>query len=911
MKLKTDKFPFILRFSALMFLFFTFSLLFSQAKEKKSLYVYKILLKDVQDPNLESRFRSKMTEYFLQKHPEYSIMDDDSIWTLKQKVEKQRALGCDEETCVREISRAINADEVITGEIQQKKDRYVFSFKNTKKLEKSTNLEIKSVTQGEMFTYQSDYYVNEIAKALMNPQYKLDVKNAPLAEEEIGEIKITTLKSLSEIKLPEVKRENIDLIKRLKEFNLGGADTLAKEGKYDKAMDRIRDGLDGIDSLPPADKKASTGLREEFVKRLYYIGDKLFEERFVALEKAYGEEKNWTPEKEGFFSKLFVGKKSAFDLRFLEGSKGIEGWTDLREDYYKEILAKERNPDTVKKIEGFLKEYTNKKYALLIQEPELKGDELFAKASYLEAITMYDKALQILAGYKGDVGLDSSMQKRIEEKKQSSGKKYYVPLVTNAEAEGDAFSKSGQYSEALQKYTSALSGFREGRQYLDGKLEPRLSAKGLESGKKYYTQNVVQYETEGDRLVKQGDFGSAISNYDSGLREFYNGQSYLEIAIQSRLQGKRDSAQKSYSTVNANAEMQSTYDSSISEFETQWSNGNYIKASGTLQTAKSKLESALRNSGTRKDLLDKINGLQAGIPKKLEAEKLALAQKEAKFQDAMKYGEDYRSQIAELQARREGIDGILREIEFRTNCPRDDVFSQKCVFTNSFKMKFVQIPRGEFMMGCSPEDSQCENDEKPRHKVKISQAFLMGTTEVTQGQWRAVMGNNPSNFSNCGDNCPVESVSWNDTQEFIQKLCQKEGLIPCKYRLPTEAEWEYSARAGGSTTYYWGNRMDGAYAWYDDNSGSKTHQVGTRKPNAWGLYDMTGNVWEWVQDWYDNGYYGKGDAVDPSGPSSGECRVLRGGSWGRNARNSRLSNRGCYNPDYGDINYGFRLVLLP
>ena len=181
-------------------------------------------------------------------------------------------------------------------------------------------------------------------------------------------------------------------------------------------------------------------------------------------------------------------------------------------------------------------------------------------------------------------------------------------------------------------------------------------------------------------------------------------------------------------------------------------------------------------------------------------------------------------------------------------------------------------------MGCSPEDSECYNEEKPRHKVKISQAFFMGTTEVTQGQWRAVMGNNPSSFSNCGDNCPVENVSWNDTQEFIQKLCQKEGLIPCKYRLPTEAEWEYSARAGGSTTYYWGNRMDGAYAWYDGNSGSKTHEVGTRKPNAWGLYDMTGNVWEWVQDWYDGGYYGKGDAVDPRGASSGSDRVERGGS---------------------------------
>jgi formylglycine-generating enzyme required for sulfatase activity len=911
MKPKTDKFPFILRLSALLFLFFAFSVLVSQGKEKKSLYVYKILLKDVKDPNLEARFRSRLTEYYIQKHPEYSIMDDDSIWTLKQKVEKQRALGCDEETCVREISRGINADEVITGEIQQKKDRYVFSFKNTKKIEKSSNLEIKSVVQGEMFTYQSDYYVNEIAKALMNPLYKIDVKSAPLAEEEIGEINIPTLKSLSEIKLPEVKRENIDLIKRLKEFNLGGADTLAKEGRYDKAMDRIRDGLDGIDSLPPADKKASTGLREEFVKRLYYIGDKLFEDRFIKLETAHREEKNWTPDKEGFFSKLFIGKKAGFDLRFLEGSKGIEGWTELREDYYKEILAKERNPETVKKIEGFLKEYVNKKYVLLTRESETKGDELFAKESYLEAITEYDRALQILAEYKGDVVLDPSLPKRIEEKKQSSGKKYYVPLVTKLESEGDGFSQSGKFESAFTSYTSAVSSFREGRVFLDNKIEAKLVAKQLESGKKYYTGNVLQYETEADKLAKLNDFGSAISNYETGLREFASGRSYLDSDIKTRLKSKRDSAQKSYETANANSEMQFTYDASISEFETQWSNGNYIKVSDTLQTAKSKLESALQNSGTRKDLLDKINGLQASIPKKLEAEKQVLAQKEAKFQDAMKYGGDYGSQIAELRARREGIDGILKQIENKANCSNEGVFSSKCKIINTVKMQFVQIPRGEFMMGCSPEDSECGSDEKPRHKVKISQAFFLGTTEVTQGQWRSVMGNNPSFFSYCGDNCPVEQVSWNDAQDFIKKLCQKEGMSPCKYRLPTEAEWEYSARAGGFTTYYWGNRMDGAYAWYDGNSGGKTHEVGTRKPNAWGLYDMTGNVWEWVQDWYDSGYYGKGDVVDPRGASSGELRSLRGDSWNSFARFSRLSYRNPYNPDYRSNGYGFRLLLLP
>ena len=374
----------------------------------------------------------------------------------------------------------------------------------------------------------------------------------------------------------------------------------------------------------------------------------------------------------------------------------------------------------------------------------------------------------------------------------------------------------------------------------------------------------------------------------------------MDGKIEGRLVGKKSSA-----------EMQSVYDSTISEFETQWSNGNYIKASDTLQTAKSRLESALQNSGTRKDILDKIIGLQAGIPKKLEAEKQILAQKEAKFQDAMKYGGDYGSQIAELRARREGIDGILKQIENKANCSNVDVFSSKCKIINTVKMQFVQIPRGEFMMGCSPEDSECYDDEKPRHKVKITQAFFLGTTEVTQGQWRSVMGNNPSYFGNCGDNCPVENVSWNDAQDFIKKLCQKEGLNPCKYRLPTEAEWEYSARAGSSTTYYWGNRMDGSYAWYDGNSGGKTHEVGTRKPNAWGLYDMTGNVWEWVQDWYDSGYYGKGDALDPRGASSGSDRVERGGSWGSGAGSCRTSYRFVNAPDVRNFFLGFRLARTP
>ena len=162
--------------------------------------------------------------------------------------------------------------------------------------------------------------------------------------------------------------------------------------------------------------------------------------------------------------------------------------------------------------------------------------------------------------------------------------------------------------------------------------------------------------------------------------------------------------------------------------------------------------------------------------------------------------------------------------------------------TNSIGIEFALIPSGSFQMGCSDGDVDCQDDEKPQHKVTISNSFYMGKYEVTQGQWKRVMGNNPSYFKNCGENCPVEQVNWNDVQDFIKKLCELEKMNPCKYRLPTEAEWEYSARAGGSTRsstggskYYWGETINDAYLWYDGNSGNTTYPVGKKKPNSWGL----------------------------------------------------------------------------
>ncbi len=224
-------------------------------------------------------------------------------------------------------------------------------------------------------------------------------------------------------------------------------------------------------------------------------------------------------------------------------------------------------------------------------------------------------------------------------------------------------------------------------------------------------------------------------------------------------------------------------------------------------------------------------------------------------------------------------------------------------FKNSIGMEFVRIPSGSFMMG----SDNGEADEKPIHRVSISDSFLMGKTEVTQGQWKAIMGDNPSVFSICGDSCPVENVSWEDVQDFIRELNNKgEGT----YRLPTEAEWEYAARADSTTKYSYGDGDGegslGNYAWYEANSGSKTHQVATKQPNDWGLYDMHGNVWEWCADWYGN--YSIRSVVDPASASVGSYRVSRGGSWYSNAENLRSTSRYNISPSLGSGSIGFRLL---
>lgn len=225
------------------------------------------------------------------------------------------------------------------------------------------------------------------------------------------------------------------------------------------------------------------------------------------------------------------------------------------------------------------------------------------------------------------------------------------------------------------------------------------------------------------------------------------------------------------------------------------------------------------------------------------------------------------------------------------------------LLTDALAQSFALVPSGSFTMGISSNEEGHSSDEN-QVEVTLSQSFWLAKTEVTQAQWEAVVGSNPSQFK--GPNLPVEGVSWEDVQAFIAKLNEKQ-ILPqgWKFALPTEAQWEYACRAGEKGPYSGGSLGD--VGWYDDNSGSKTHEVGQKKPNALGLYDMHGNVYEWCADWYEDTLTG---GIDPGGPSSGDYRVGRGGSWGNGASDCRAALRGRLDPGDRYYDLGFRPALV-
>ena len=277
---------------------------------------------------------------------------------------------------------------------------------------------------------------------------------------------------------------------------------------------------------------------------------------------------------------------------------------------------------------------------------------------------------------------------------------------------------------------------------------------------------------------------------------------------------------------------------------------------------------------------------------------------------------DHRPSVVEVEIPNNGLVRLERELEpIAQLAPILEPESPVATVTIGQKfrvfdgMEFVWVPAGEFLMGWTSHLGK--DDEKPVTRVRISHGFWMGKYQVTQAQWQAVMGNNPSRFKEYGSDCPVENVSWNDVGAFLRKLNESAGG---KYRLPTEAEWEYTARAGTETDTYAGNITEprgndpglNRIGWYDENSSGGAHPVGQKSPNAFGLHDMLGNVWEWVGDWY--GAYPGGAVTNPKGPASGSSRVARGGSWGNFAWHCRSALRRSLAPENHMGYLGFRLL---
>ena len=264
------------------------------------------------------------------------------------------------------------------------------------------------------------------------------------------------------------------------------------------------------------------------------------------------------------------------------------------------------------------------------------------------------------------------------------------------------------------------------------------------------------------------------------------------------------------------------------------------------------------------------------------------------------------SKLKEKNLELNSLNSAIKNKEKEIDQIRMDIDTISYKFKDShdgmFEPEMVTLTGGSFNMGSENGDL----DEKHIHNVTVS-SFKMAKYACTQAQWRAIMKTNPSHHKD--DNCPVEKVSWNDAQEYIQKLNTLTGK---KYRLPTEAEWEYAARGGSSNSnniYAGGNDIE-TVAWYDGNSGYQTHLVGQKQPNEVGLYDMSGNVWEWCNDWYAANYYfpSQGLDINPQGPEIGEIRVIRGGCWSLPPKSCRIANRHYVRPTDNNFNIGFRLV---
>ncbi len=475
---------------------------------------------------------------------------------------------------------------------------------------------------------------------------------------------------------------------------------------------------------------------------------------------------------------------------------------------------------------------------------------------------------------------------------------------------GDNNFKEKNYSSALLEYQKVIEKIEtkltKSKQVKLAKFKVSVDDRIVSSYAMYFKIEIEK----ADKTAKAGKYENALNDYEEIKKEF----NQIKTKYRSKLE---------YLNTTINKRTDAVY----------IMKAKYNEKEGDVYYSEYKFEKAIRKYGDALWYMDKIHYKKSlenvKYKKKLiEKEEAANQTGYSYFKNTVQSHCDWIEyyNISEQENKAEDTLGKLRAYISDSNWCDDKemikMYNEQAELLKKYKiepctkvagvpgkvrtiggMEFVYIPTGEFIMGSSDGDA----DEKPKHKVNVS-SFWMSKYEITQKLYQAIMGRNPSEFE--GDNNPVEQVSWNEAMEFCEKFSKKYGV---KARLPYEAEWEYACRAGTATKYYWGNSMDGSYCWDEDNSGSKTHPVGQKKPNKWGLHDMSGNVWEWCMDWYDENYYSSSPSKNPRGPSICELKVLRGGSWYAPPWDVRSAERRSHNPSGWLISYGFgfRAVVFP
>jgi len=419
-------------------------------------------------------------------------------------------------------------------------------------------------------------------------------------------------------------------------------------------------------------------------------------------------------------------------------------------------------------------------------------------------------------------------------------------------------------------------------------IEPGLRDFQIEKGK-----DALFYFKKGNEYQSAMDFGKAKRYFQRVLQDVPG-----DPAVKKELEKAEDGIRETWAKAEAKLKRRALLN-----------NADELEKAGDQAAAIGKTDVALQ---CYQQILDVVPADSWMLEKK--AAVLIAAGKKRKAKAALRKALAYHPELRDARSK---LDNLIHE-------PGEQTVVH---LPGNILLKLVYIPAGNFLMGSPDSEKDRSRDEGPRHRVTISRGFWMGKYEVTQAQWRIMMGSNPSllkaektllqkldlhrglnNVPHITEkDLPVERVSWNYVQSFIQKLNSKTGMA---FRLPTEAEWEYACRAGSETAYSFGDNKQklSRFAWYNGNTTAETHPIGRKKPNIWGLYDMAGNVWEWCQDWYGKNYYQYSPTIDPTGPSSGQGHVFRGGSWFSSEDRCRSAFRYGYNPKLRYANLGFRLV---